>query len=134
MKLLLDTHILLWTLADDARLPDQARMLVENADNAIYYSIASLWGVETKHVAHPDKLAFGSQEVDAFCRQSGFRQLPIKMAHISALAALDRKEGAPPHKDPFDRIMVCQASVEGMLLVTSDEKVAGYANPCILKV
>lgn len=134
MKILLDTHILLWVLADSKQLPAQARLLVEDQENSIYYSIVSPWETEIKHLAHPDKLTFGAEAVERYCKESGFIQLPIKMQHINHLSQLGQVEDALPHKDPFDRIMVCQAAVEGMLFVTHDPKVASYSEPCILKV
>ncbi|MGL6199624.1 MAG: PIN domain-containing protein [Lachnospiraceae bacterium] len=56
MKVLLDTHILLWAISDDARLTEKARKLIENEDNEIYYSIVSLWEVEIRHLLHPDAM------------------------------------------------------------------------------
>ncbi len=74
MKILLDTHILLWTLSNDVKLPDKARKLIENEDNEIYYSIASLWEVEIKHLAHPDVMSVSAKEVAKYCEESGFQK------------------------------------------------------------
>lgn len=134
MKLLLDTHILLWALADSDKLPAQARLLIEDPENTIYYSVVCPWEVEIKHLNHPNELTFGAEEVEKYCRTSGFVQLPVKVAHIAHLQQLQRPDDAQPHKDPFDKIMVCQAAVESMLFLTSDKKVAEYTEPCILKV
>lgn len=134
MKLLLDTHILLWALTDDARLPVKARKLIEDVDNDICYSVVSPWEVQLKHDLHPDKLAIGAREFAGYCEQSGFRQLPIRLQHVFGLETLEREDGAGVHKDPFDRILVCQASAEKMLLVTHDARIGEYLEPCVFVV
>lgn len=134
MKLLLDTHILLWTLADDVRLSEKARKLFENEENDLYYSIASIWEIQMKCLAHPGQMDFTAEQVSHYCKESGFYKLPVNEAHIFYLKELKHIENAPPHKDPFDRIMVCQAAVENMLFVTHDHLIAGYNEPCIYAV
>lgn len=134
MKLLLDTHILLWTLADDVRLSEKARKLFENEENDLYYSIASIWEIQMKCLAHPGQMDFTAEQISHYCKESGFYKLPVNEAHIFYLKELKHIENAPPHKDPFDRIMVCQAAVENMLFVTHDHLIAGYNEPCIYAV
>ena len=134
MKLLLDTHILLWTLADDVRLSEKARKLFENEENDLYYSIASIWEIQMKCLARPGQMDFTAEQVSHYCKESGFYKLPVNEAHIFYLKELNRIENASPHKDPFDRIMVCQAAVENMLFVTHDHLTAGYNEPCIYVV
>jgi len=134
MKLLLDTHILLWALTDDARLPVKARKLIEDAGNDICYSVVSPWEAQIKHDLHPDKLDVTAQELAGYCEQAGFRPLPIRLQHVFGLDSLQREEGARVHKDPFDRILVCQASAEKMLLVTHDARIGEYTEPCVFVV
>ena len=134
MKLLLDTHILLWSLVNDRRLSTKARRLIEDGGNDIYYSIASPWEVQIKHDLHPDELAVDAQALVGYCEKAGFVQLPIKLAHVSALSGLERCDAASPHKDPFDRIMICQASVENMLFITHDSRIGEYLDPCVFVV
>lgn len=134
MKILLDTHILLWALSNDTKLPEKARKLIENEENEIYYSIASVWEVEIKHLAHPDAMPLSAEELTEYCEQSGFQRILIREKHIFAMAGLKREEGTPPHKDPFDRILICQASTENMIFVTHDSLILGYTEPCILAV
>lgn len=134
MKILLDTHILLWAISNDERLSEKARKLIENADNEIFYSIISLWEVELKRIAHPDVMPVSAQQVADYCQQSGFQSLMLKEKHIYTLTGLKREETAPPHKDPFDRILICQASTENMMFVTHDSLMLGYNEPCILVV
>lgn len=134
MKILLDTHILLWAISNDERLSEKARKLIENADNEIFYSIISLWEVELKRIAHPDVMPVSAQQVADYCQQSGFQSLMLKEKHIYTLTGLKREETAPPHKDPFDRILICQASTENMMFVTHDSLMLGYNELCILVV
>ena len=134
MKILLDTLILLWAISNDERLSEKARKLIENADNEIFYSIISLWEVELKRIAHPDVMPVSAQQVADYCQQSGFQSLMLKEKHIYTLTGLKREETAQPHKDPFDRILICQASTENMMFVTHDSLMLGYNEPCILVV
>ncbi len=134
MKVLLDTHILLWALSNDLRLPEKARKLIENENNEIYYSIISLWEVEIKHLMHPDAMSVSAEQIAEYCVQSGFQKLSIEENHIYALADLMRERNVQPHKDPFDRILICQASTENMIFVTHDALIGGYSEPCILTV
>lgn len=134
MKILLDTHILLWTITNDERLPEKARELIIREENEIYYSILSLWEVEIKRLAHPGAMPVSAGEFAEYCEQSGFKLLPVRERHIFTLGRLRRSPNAPSHKDPFDRMMICQASVENMLFVTHDALIAHYLESCILKV
>jgi len=134
MKLLLDTHILLWVLLDDKKLSEKARRLLENGENEIYYSIASIWEIQMKYLAHPNQMTFTAEQVAAYCKESGFHRLLLDEAHIFYLKSLRRPETAPPHKDPFDKIMICQAMVENMLFITHDHLLPDYNEPCIYAV
>ena len=134
MKLLLDTHIVLWALTDDPKLPAIARRLIEDESNDIYVSAASAWEVSIKHAAHPDKMLIDSTAYIGYCIDAGFRQLPISHVHVSVLETLQRPEGSPQHNDPFDRIMLAQAKFEEMLFITRDALMADYNEPCIMTV
>ena len=134
MKILLDTHILLWAISNDARLSGKARKLIENEENDIYYSIISLWEVELKRLAHPEMMPISAESLSGYCEQSGIQRIMIREKHIYALADLKREENAPLHKDPFDRLLICQASTENMLFVTHDSLIPYYIDPCIISV
>ena len=134
MNLLLDTHVLLWALSDDVHLSEKARKLLENPKNEVYYSIASIWEIQIKCLLRPEEMAFTPEQIVEFCEESEFYQLPLKETHIFYLKNLKRPLNAPPHKDPFDRIMICQASVEDMLFVTHDHLIPSYNEPCIYLV
>lgn len=126
--------ILLWAISNDERLSKKAKKLIDNADNEIFYSIISLWEVELKRIAHTDVMPVSAQQIAGYCQQSGFQRLVLKEKHIYTLAGLKREETAPPHKDSFDRILICQASTENMMFVTHDSLMLGYNEPCILVV
>lgn len=126
MRLLLDTHIALWAIVDDPRLPPAARDLIADLDNDVFVSAVSVWEIAIKH-----SLARGSQNdmpvsaADAlsFFRQSGYRLLPITADHAAAVALLP-----PVHADPFDRMIVAQALAEPLRLVTHDGILAAYSD------
>lgn len=134
MKLLLDTHVLLWALSDDPRLPSRARSLITNPHNQPFFSVASLWELAIKHQAHPDKLLVDANQVLDWCQQAGFGCLQIAERHVLALSTLRYEEGRPPHNDPFDHIMLCQAKVDGLVLVTRDSLLPNYQEGCVLRV
>ncbi len=134
MNLLLDTHILLWALTDDPRLDERARKLILDEKNEIYYSILSLWEIELKRLAHPDAMTITAKELAEYCAQAGYMRLPLQEQHIFALENLRRKPDAPVHKDPFDRLLICQACTEGMAFITHDALISGYDEKCILTV
>ena len=124
MKLLLDTHLLLWAAENAPRMPEAARELIVDPGNELYFSAASLWEIAIKQgLGRPDF------EVDArvFRRgliDNGYLELPILSEHAVAI------EGLPAiHKDPFDRLLIVQAMVEGITLLTNDAVVARYPGP-----
>lgn len=121
MKILLDTHILLWWMADDRRLPRPARLAIEDPANRVFVSIASLWETAIKFslkrvVADPEALREAAE-------RDGFSLLPIEARHCSAVARLPHH-----HSDPFDRLLVAQALVEPMRLLTHDSQLARYSD------
>ena len=118
MKILLDTHILIWAIYDNARLSDKAKGIIENTDNEAFYSIISLWEIELKRVTRPSAIPVSAEQAAAYCHKVGYSRLALKKKHIYALSALKLEEGAPPHKDPFDRMLICQAKTENMAFVT----------------
>ena len=134
MKLLLDTHILIWALNDDSRLPARARQLILDSNNDIYYSTVSIWEVSIKHALHPDNISFSGRELSLFCKEAGFQSVEIRDAHVYALETITRSINAPSHNDPFDRMLVAQAKSENMLLITHDSQIPYYQESCIVKV
>ena len=124
MKFLLDTHLLLWAAGNPDRLPAAARRLLDDLQNELIFSSASLWEVAIKH-----GLGRGDFRVDARLLRrglldNGYGELPITSEHAVA------RDGLPAiHKNPFDRILVAQSMVEGITLLTADPLVAQYPAP-----
>ena len=134
MKILLDTHILLWYFDGDKRLSQEARDIIADDKNEVYYSLISIWEVEIKHTAHPDRISMSGERLLKHCRLLEFIPVPLNIEHILAVKTLTRKENSPPHRDPFDRLMICQAIVDNMLFITRDDRIAEYVSPMIFKI
>ena len=132
MKLLLDTHILLWTLIDDLRLPQKAREMIGDTRNEKFLSTVSFWEIEIKHLSHPDKMPLCAKDLAAYCEHAGIKEIPVAKQHVFALASLQRPETAPLHKAPFDRIMICQAIEEGLFFLTHDKLLKDYQQSCVI--
>jgi PIN domain nuclease of toxin-antitoxin system len=124
MSLLLDTHIALWAITGDATLDEQFLDRLRH-DPDIFLSPVSLWEITIKQAT--GKLA-GPADLAERVRDMGFRELPVTYAHAIAAGRLP-----PHHRDPFDRMLVAQAAIEGLTLVSRDESIARY-DVDILKV
>jgi PIN domain nuclease of toxin-antitoxin system len=124
MKLLLDTHLLLWAAGEPRRLPKQARILIDNPDNELLFSGASLWEVVIKRGLGREDFAVDARLLRRGLLDNGYSELPIVSEHVVAIDSLP-----PIHKDPFDRILVAQATVEGVTLLTNDSLVLQYPGP-----
>ncbi len=134
MNLLLDTHLLIWALNEDPRLPDKAKEMILDPDNAVYYSAVSIWEVSIKHANHPDNVSFTGKELSQYCQEAGFLPVEVRDKHVYALETLSRAEGAPPHRDPFDRMLIAQAKAENLSFLTHDSLLPYYEEPCIILV
>lgn len=134
MKILLDTHIILWALTNDERLPQKAGMIISKTENEIWYSAASVWEVTFKYMNHPDHMPISGKQLSQYCHRAGYRILPVQEHHVHALERLRRMENAPVHKDPFDRILISQAKAENMMFITHDSLLPWYREECIIAV
>ena len=134
MEILADTHILIWYLTGDERLSANARSLIDDKSNSIYYSIVSLWEIAIKHGRKPDKLTISALEFADCCRIQGFNEYALKKQHVFAVDSLYRHEDAPQHKDPFDRLLICQAKTDNLMFITHDDLLPYYNEPCIIIV
>ncbi len=134
MKLLLDSHILIWALNDDPQLSKKARDYILNPDNLVYYSAASVWELAIKHALRPDNVEFTPQELCDCCDDAGYEPLDVSREHIFQIDSLRRPEDAPAHKDPFDRLLIAQAKEEHMLFLTHDSLLPYYDEACIVPV
>lgn len=124
MKLLLDTHLLLWAAVHPERLSAQARALIEAPDNELVFSVASLWEIAIKRGLGRSDFQLEPRVLRRGLIDNGYIELPITGEH-----ALVIDELAPLHKDPFDRMLIAQACCEGITLLTADAAVAQYPGP-----
>ena len=124
MRVLLDTHTLLWYALDDKRLSDAARLLIVDSQNEVFMSPVSWWEIAIKVSIGKLKLHQPYDDFIDVCRyRYAFHILNIEPAHTARLAAL---AFPPNHKDPFDRLLVAQAIVEQVAIVSSDEPLDAY--------
>ena len=124
MKLLLDTHLLLWAAGGPERLSARARALINDTGNELLFSAASLWEIAIKRGLGRSDFQVDSRLLRRGLLDNGYSELPVAGDHVVAT------EDLPPiHKDPFDRVLVAQATVEGIALLTTDAVVARYPGP-----
>ena len=121
MKILLDTHILLWLLVGDPMLSRSARKILEDARNEIFFSTISIAEIAIKHVKNPELMPVTPEEVRDAALEDNLHELNFKSVHAVALAGLPLL-----HKDPFDRMLIAQAEGSQMKLMTHDDFVARY--------
>ena len=126
MNLLLDTHVALWAITDSPRLPLTARELITSPKTNVWVSTASLWEIAIKHALGRGDMPISGKDAMCFFSESGYRLLPIEAEHAVAVEDLPAH-----HNDPFDRILVAQALVEPMRLMTHDALVALYSDTII---
>lgn len=122
MQLLLDTHVLLWWVADSPRLRTSWRTAIAAADSRVVVSAASIWEIAIKMGTQRLQIALPAElRLDELAHACGFDDLPIQAAHAAAVRALP-----PHHTDPFDRVLVAQAKLEQLVLVSADGVLAAY--------
>ena len=121
MSYLLDTQILLWAAAGSDRLTSAARRLIGDPANTLVFSAASLWEIAIKSGLGRDDVQVDAKRLRTGLRDNGYVELPVTGAHAAAVADLP-----PLHRDPFDRLLIAQARIEGLELVTADRIVAQY--------
>ncbi|HEY1612729.1 MAG TPA: type II toxin-antitoxin system VapC family toxin [Rhizomicrobium sp.] len=130
MRILLDTHIALWAVVNDARLPAMARALLNDPDNSIFVSAATVWEIAIKFAVSRGRAdavpMSGGDALNDFLA-ARFEMLPILPSHAAAVDSLPLI-----HRDPFDRILLAQALAEPLKLLTSDQRMAEYGDTVIL--
>jgi PIN domain nuclease of toxin-antitoxin system len=124
VKLLLDTNILIWALANSDELPAVARTALADSSSELYVSVASGWEIAIK--VNLGKLSFPLDRLPQLLDETGCVVLPIALDHAIRAAALPKH-----HADPFDRLLIAQAQIEGLTLVTSDSVIPRYAVPIL---
>ena len=124
MKLLLDTQLLLWAAAEPKRLPSKVRVLLNNVENDLFFSAASIWEVAIKKGLGRSDFKVDPRLLRRGLLDHGYQELAISSEHAAAV------DGLPPlHKDPFDRLLVAQAMVEGLQFLTADSLLGKYPGP-----
>jgi PIN domain nuclease of toxin-antitoxin system len=123
MRLLVDTHLLLWAAARSRRLPRPARELLEDTGNDVHFSAASLWEIAIKAALGKRGFTVDLAALRPALDDMGFVELPVTGAHAERLATLP-----PVHRDPFDRMLVAQSLAEPLILLTNDRALEGYGD------
>lgn len=121
MRILLDTHLLLWAMAASRKLPRAVKSQLLDPNNDVYYSAASLWEIAIKQGLQRKDFRIDIDALMEALEASGFIELPIKAVHAVGVARLP-----PIHKDPFDRLLVAQSMAEPLTLLTNDTALADY--------
>ncbi|MBP0955256.1 MAG: type II toxin-antitoxin system VapC family toxin [Oscillospiraceae bacterium] len=132
MRVLLDTHVIVWALTDDIRLTDEARDIITDRNNDIFYSTVSVWEIMLKCNSKKNNLMIDPSELISGCNVTGFVELNLKNEHVIAAMDLDTENAEALHKDPFDRIILAQARSEGLYLLTHDSKMSLYNENCVI--
>lgn len=123
MNLLLDTHLLLWAASEPQRLSAKARALLLDPSNQLVFSSASLWEITIKNGLERSDFNVDPRRLWRMLLVNGYREISVTSEHTVAVNDLP-----PLHKDPFDRILVAQARIEGLTLLTADKMVAKYGD------
>lgn len=126
MNLLLDTHVALWAITDSSKLSKKARDLIESPTTTVWVSAANVWEIAIKYALRRGDMPISGQDAVQYFRESGYRFLPVEAEHAIAVEDLPAH-----HQDPFDRLLVAQALVEPMRLMTHDPQVALYSDTVI---
>jgi PIN domain nuclease of toxin-antitoxin system len=121
MKLLLDTHIVLWAAGQPEKLSKSARTLLTTPENDLFFSVASMWEIEIKRGLGREDFKVNPRRLRKMLIANGYTELAIDAEHVFTVETLPLL-----HKDPFDRLLLAQARTEGMLLLTVDASVLQY--------
>ena len=123
MRILIDTHVIIWAMVESPRLSSKARKILTEDGNEFFLSAASLWEIALKHGNSPRDMPVTPSLVQAFCLDSGVSALNISFLHAARTISLP-----PIHADPFDRMLVAQAQCESLQLLTHDALIARYGD------
>ena len=121
MRILLDSHLVLWAAADDPRMSAEARDAIENPANDVYFSAASIWDMAIKSALRRKDFRVDVSALRASLPARGFTELAVTGHHAAATLRLPAI-----HRDPFDRLLVSQSLIEPMILLTSDQTLSAY--------
>lgn len=124
MKFLLDTHIVYWIPVDDRRISPTLRKLFDDPANEFIFSVVNLWELTIKRSQNKTGITVAPRDLRHFLLTNSFQELQVTGDHAIAVETLPLL-----HKDPFDRLLIAQAAVEGIILLTADKMVAKYPGP-----
>ena len=121
MSILVDTHILLWAVHEPARLSPDTQKLLDDPGTEVWFSVVNIWEAVIKHALRPPDFGIDPRRLRRGLLEHDWRELAVSGEHALAVGDLP-----PLHKDPFDRMLLAQAKVEGLTLITSDDLLAQY--------
>ncbi len=127
MRLLLDTHVALWAIADSPRLTAEGRRLILAPSNEVSVSAASVWEIGIKHSLSRRGMPISGRQAVEYFQEAGYLLLPVTAEHAAFVEELPRH-----HSDPFDRLLVAQAILEPMRLMTHDQLLRRYSDTVML--
>ena len=122
MKLLLDTHVLIWALEASEKLPEHIVEMICDENNVVYVSAASLWEIAIKHKKNPEKMPFSSSQIRDYCQRAGYLFLSISVDSTSTFDGIIFEN----NNDPFDQMLISQSITNNMKFITHDEKIKRF--------
>ena len=135
MKLLLDTHMILWALTNDLQLSCKAREMISDPENVICCSTVSLWEIAIKNQKSTEKCPYHEKKILEYCLAAGYEVIHILPSHILAIRNLRIRDGRTLSTlDPFDRLLIAQAKTEECVLLSHDRNFENYLEKCIFPV
>ena len=126
MRILLDTHILLWALSDSQRLSKPVRGMLESRENQIFFSAVSIWEIAIKAQVLRIEFGVAPEDIARAARETSFVELPVSAKHAAGVAQLPMH-----HRDPFDRLLISQAIAEPARLLTVDKTLVAYSEDLV---
>lgn len=136
MKVLLDTHVLLWALkgvnSDGEELPAEVKDILINNQNDIFYSSINIFEIEIKRIVRPQDNLPSGEELVRFCNEAGYIPLSLRSEHTFIMKTLRKSDEVKDHKDPYDWLLISQAKSEEMKFLTHDSKLKKYLEDCII--
>ena len=136
MRILLDTHVLLWALkgvnSDGEEFPAEVKDILLNSQNDIFFSSINIFEIEIKRIVRPQDNLPSGEELIRFCNEAGFIPLSLRSEHTLKMKSLQKGDEVKDHKDPYDWLLISQAKSERMKLLTHDSKLKMYLEDCII--
>lgn len=135
MKILLDTHMIIWALTNDAQLSCKAREMILDPENVVCCSTVSLWEIAIKNQNNPEKCPYHEKRILEYCMAAGYELIQIIPSHVLAIRSLRIRDGRTLiNTDPFDRLLIAQAKAEECVLLSHDRNFENYQEKCICPV